>query len=1786
MAPASTASTDSDDEKGMDDLITLINRLQDVVTASKLPPEFLDLPQIAVVGEQSAGKSSVLENIVGRDFLPRGTGIVTRCPLVLQLIQSDDKEYAEFLHLEGKQFTDYSEVKQEILNQTEKQCGRSKKISEQPINLKIYSPTVPHLTLVDLPGLTKNAVGDQPADIEVIIRNLILKYIKQENTLILAVTSATHDLVCSDSLQLAETIDPQRLRTIGIITKLDMMDAGTDARKIIQNKIIPLKRGYVGLVNRSQEDIDKNHTILMAQKKEKRFLQTHPAYKDIANKMGTKYLQTRLSEQLCQHIKEKLPTMRAQVRKEHQRVKRSLDAMNAFEEKADDTWIQPRIIEFLAKMEAGQLLCYAHAHNNTFIRSSRMNIQTYKLESYTFIRDECLRKQKNQRNVVSLDLMLVSLDLMLVSLDLMLVSLDLMLVSLDLMLVSLDLMLVSLDLMLVSLDLMLVSLDLMLVSLDLMLVSLDLMLVSLDLMLVSLDLMLVSLDLMLVSLDLIQNICCSQRWWCGGGTRVVQKFIEEVHKQMEGLSTQADNKVSSGGARLNDCYYTEIYPLLNQVIFFDKQEVYTLWKNMSGYQNMMFFTQQAFNAIIKKYLVQYKEPLEMSTNLSSAIIKSAIENCMGLFDSYPYLKQEITRLMIEELQQLYSHLKAQKAFMNIYHPDFKRGSGTNTNPAQEAEGGTLPRNNSNVSLNESEISYPTEEIFVKRNEIMKGDINIHSPIAPTRAFHFILTFEKLAWFKNEYDSRPKQIITIEGLRLDLANSGKPGPKRYQLQKQGTRRSDNLKIIISFRNAQDEDKWMDAFMRVGIDISFEDQLQARDKSVWHRADMQPDDTVSQAGSADASDVETTTTVQSENDPRHNFSNDPVLDQVMHELNSYAMIIGETVHDITPKYISYFLVCKTLKYCKRKLLADVQKEDPTSLMRVSDEQLSKRDELHRIYKATETALRMMGEVGGFFILNKMPNSTCSIESDEGLSEVIALINKLQDVVSAANLPPEILDLPQMAVVGEQSSGKSSVLENIVGRDFLPRGTEIVTRCPLVLQLIHSKHETYAEFLHLKGKKFTNFEEVKAEIESQTDKEAGAQKAISEKPINLKIFSPDVPHLTLVDLPGLTKNPVGNQPANIEEVIRKLILKYITQENTLILAVTTATQDLVNSVALQLAKTVDPEGLRTIGIITKLDLMDTGTDARNILLNKIIPLRRGYIGLVNRNQDDIEKKRDIKVAHEKERRFYNTHKAYRDIADKMGSKYLRERLSDQLCQHIKDRLPAMRAQVKKENQTVKRNLEAMNAFHQNLEPNWQQPKIIELIQKFTEEFHKHLEGQAVDVEGQTLSGGAKLNNCFYTQIYPLLNQAVTISKKELFILWRNMVGYNNMMFFTQQAFNNIVKKLLKQYKEPLEMSTYLAANIVKESVNHCLHRVTEAVIKFMSEQITINENSTKEHLLSHLRAQKSFINNYHPDFMKQDDLYADKFQSPDTGSVISEPRQSHTTNSIIGDDNMSIQGDEYFNKRNEIMQGNIIVHAAISPKTYYFILTLEKLAWFRDEMDPKPRGTVLINGLNLTINKKSKTRKYDLQRTGSSKRDNVKIVVSFKTRNEEDSWLDAFRSVGVILTVENGPSQPDVNSEMAWNYTTPEAQRKTDSNKQEMKKTTGLATNSLATVPVKPEYDPRTDFANDPVLEEVAVKLFSYMKIIDETIHDITPKYLSYFLIYKTLKYTKLKLLSDVQKEDMANLMRLSDDEMNKQEEYFRIYNMTTNAMKLMGEVSNASKPSKKKSTHEVLDGEDDN
>ena len=211
-------------------------------------------------------------------------------------------------------------------------------------------------------------------------------------------------------------------------------------------------------------------------------------------------------------------------------------------------------------------------------------------------------------------------------------------------------------------------------------------------------------------------------------------------------------------------------------------------------------------------------------------------------------------------------------------------------------------------------------------------------------------------------------------------------------------------------------------------------------------------------------------------------------------------------------------------------------------------------------------------------------------------------------------DTLVLPSIVVIGSQSSGKSSVLEAVVGHEFLPKGSNMITRRPIELTLVNTPnaHAEYGEFPALGLGKITDFSHIQKTL-TDLNLAVPAVDCVSDDPIQLSIYSPNVPDLSLIDLPGYIQVSGADQPPELKQKIADLCDKYIQPPNV-ILAISAADVDLANSTALRASRRVDPRGERTIGVVTKMDLVDAARGA-SILSDRKYPLRLGYVGVVSR-------------------------------------------------------------------------------------------------------------------------------------------------------------------------------------------------------------------------------------------------------------------------------------------------------------------------------------------------------------------------------------------------------------------------------------------------------------------------------------------------------------------------------------------------------------------------------------------
>ncbi|XP_073327779.1 dynamin-2-like isoform X4 [Pagrus major] len=735
------------------------------------------------------------------------------------------------------------------------------------------------------------------------------------------------------------------------------------------------------------------------------------------------------------------------------------------------------------------------------------------------------------------------------------------------------------------------------------------------------------------------------------------------------------------------------------------------------------------------------------------------------------------------------------------------------------------------------------------------------------------------------------------------------------------------------------------------------------------------------------------------------------------------------------------------------------------------------------------------------------------NRGMEDLIPLINKLQDAFSSIGQSCN-LDLPQIAVVGGQSAGKSSVLENFVGRDFLPRGNGIVTRRPLILQLVNSKAE-YAEFLHCKGRKFVDFDEVRLEIEAETDRLTGSNKGISPIPINLRVYSPNVLNLTLIDLPGMTKVAVGDQPHDIEHQIRDMLMQFITKESCLVLAVTPANMDLANSDALKIAKEVDPQGLRTIGVITKLDLMDEGTDARDILENKLLPLRRGYIGVVNRSQKDIDGKKDIRAALAAERKFFLSHPAYRHIAERMGTPHLQKTLNQQLTNHIRDTLPGLRSKLQSQLLSLEKEVEEYKNFRPD-DPTRKTKALLQMVQQFGVDFEKCIEGSGDQVDTSNLSGGAKINRIFHERFpFELVKMEFDEKelRKEISYAIKNIHGVRTGLFTPDLAFEAIVKKQIIKLKEPCLKCIDLVIQELINTVRQCTNklgsypRLREETERIVTTYVRERDSKTKDQVLLLIDIELSYINTNHEDFIG--------FANAQQRTAANATKKRVMPNQVIRRGWLTINIS--------IMKGG--------SKDYWFVLTAESLSWYKDEEEKEKKYMLPLDNLKLRdVEKGFMSSKHVFAIFNTEQRNVYKdlrqIELACDTQEDVDSWKASFLRAGVY------PEKDQPESEDAMNPSD--------------------------TVSMDPQLERQ--------VETIRNLVDSYIGIVNKSIRDLMPKTIMHLMINSAKDFIHSELLAYLYSAaDQGSLMEESAEQAQRRDEMLRMYHALKEALVLIGDIS---------------------
>ena len=383
----------------------------------------------------------------------------------------------------------------------------------------------------------------------------------------------------------------------------------------------------------------------------------------------------------------------------------------------------------------------------------------------------------------------------------------------------------------------------------------------------------------------------------------------------------------------------------------------------------------------------------------------------------------------------------------------------------------------------------------------------------------------------------------------------------------------------------------------------------------------------------------------------------------------------------------------------------------------------------------------------------------------NQILNIANDVNTLFSETNLvenKPE-LSLPRLVVVGTQSSGKSSVLNALMVMDILPTGKNMVTRTPLDIRmhkLPGMTKEGWVEFgyysdagwvieakigITVPSPTIEEVNKIREFIKRKTDELAGNGMNISTQPIILDIYSPFVPNLSLTDLPGLMLIPCTDkgQPDDIKERIEDMVSHYIKQKQTIILAVMQSRSDLETDLGLALIKKHDSKGQRTIGILTKPDLMNADNHIGDYLTNSIsknLMLTYGYYVVKNRS-DSQAKEMDIFRGLELEKEYFSKHPEYNRTIyqNRVGMKNLTIDLNKILVTSITEMLPSVMTEIVELESKINKKLETMG---EDL-PETKEGKI-SLLNRYVSNFNTRFQ-DSIESRGTVFNTGKKIKDIF---------------------------------------------------------------------------------------------------------------------------------------------------------------------------------------------------------------------------------------------------------------------------------------------------------------------------------------------------------------------------------------------------------------------------------------------------------
>lgn len=425
----------------------------------------------------------------------------------------------------------------------------------------------------------------------------------------------------------------------------------------------------------------------------------------------------------------------------------------------------------------------------------------------------------------------------------------------------------------------------------------------------------------------------------------------------------------------------------------------------------------------------------------------------------------------------------------------------------------------------------------------------------------------------------------------------------------------------------------------------------------------------------------------------------------------------------------------------------------------------------------------------------------------------------------------------MVGPPSSGKSSIIESLVGFDFLPKGEELTTKRPIEIKLVHetSSMKPYAEFTNeegLVGQKYQDFLQVRSKLSELFQKKVGNEKIVSKDPIKLTIHSQYNPDVTLIDLPGLDEDVKNSSDVTFN---------YIKDESSIILYVQNVNCENFtkifepsskNNYVLQNIKNVDKEFTRTIGIFTKVDLLQPNSNNENfILLKKILLsydnneiLKHPFIVLKNRGASDNSSIEDHLL---KERGYFTTHNVFRSMT--IPEQITLESLVDKIKKliysdpNVKKNLVTMHKILKEKTGECQKELLKFGTDYIGYTNDTKNTYATSLINNFCELIEKTFSGKMSDTSENLTSHRLKeIYVDFLKQYKTGYNPSSNIKNEEIIRIIKMTEGDTLSGFPESEVIYNLLEDDMENLRGQMKNYVDTISDITRESVKEIMVRV----------------------------------------------------------------------------------------------------------------------------------------------------------------------------------------------------------------------------------------------------------------------------------------------------------------------------------------------------------------------------